>query len=736
MSAAANGNLVNLVGAEVRGTTGSSRSVGIAPGGTVTGIAGINGNLYAVSDAGGLYVIPSSTLATNTAGSIGTYVTGSYQLRGLQFSGLSAGPRNVANGQYSNLLFGTTVDGTIYAFNTNGELQNVFANGRSSVSTGVFGLNGLAFSNLDYNLWHETLRRANDVGHGINVPNDLSDTASAGATSWYFGFEDPRTTPRTNASFTPGTNPLTSPKALGQPVNNTYNFSGGALGVLESQPFSLSGMTVQDSPTLMFSYFMDNDDGASALNSSLMTDSFRVYGVGDDGVWQLLTTNNRDPRETAVEKTTNNVQNPASPVSPAVAWRQAVVDLGAFAGSKNVRLRFEFNTAGSMGFGTSGGKGFELRTVAGSELRDGQTFTISGQQFEIEMGFSLVVPGGAGIKTGDSIAVLGVNFVFWDGTGVQPAGNVVQFGPSDSPETIAQLLHQRLQSTVYPKPNSTVDMAEPVGGSDTIPRAVALGITGGAVRVSGVGEIGDNPAFPTALDRDIDLFKMDLEAGTTIVATASVTSPAIVLLGGSLLDPYLRLFDSSGKEIAANNDFGGALNSRISFTVGNAGRYYLGVSGSANTRYNPNVIDSGTSGGTQDKYELTVDVTPRLNFSVVDNRVTIDGAQSVTVPANSPFTLTGRSGLNNPSNIPVYVSATMTEQQVARRVAQAMEQSLGGGLDSYSTFNARDRYIDVTGLTVSNPGPFTVSTPRLEDSFSENGLATLPVATRARNNAF
>ena len=736
VTAASNGNLVNLVGAVVNSTTGSSRSVGLAPGGTVTGVAGINGDLYAVSDAGGLYFVSNGSLASASPGRISTYVSGSYQLRGLQFTGLSAGPRNVANGQYANVLFGTTLDGTIYAFNTNGELQNVFANGQSSVSTGIFGLNGLAFSNLDYNLWHETQRRSADVGHGINVPNDLSDVAAQGGTSWYFGFEDTRVTPRTNASFTTGTNPLTFARSGAEPLANTYNFPGGALGVLESQPFSLSGMAVQDSPTLFFNYFMENDDGASAANVSLMTDSFRVYGVGDDGVWRLLTTNNRDPLETAVEKTTNNVLNPASPVSPAVAWRQAVVDLASLAGSKNVRLRFEFNTAGSMGYGTSGGKGFELRTVAGSELRDGQTFTISGRQFEIEMGFSLVVPGGAGIRTGDSIAVLGVNFVFWDGTGVQPAGNVVQFGASDSPETIAQLLYQKLQSTVYPKPNSAVNLAEPAGGSDTIPQAVALGITGGAVQVSGVGEIGDNPAFPTALDRDIDLFQMDLDAGATILATASVTSPAIALLGGSLLDPYLRLFDSTGKEIAANNDFGGALNSRISFTVTNSGRYYLGVSGSANTRYNPNVFNSGTSGGTQDKYELTVDVTPRLNFSVVDNRVTIDGAQSVTVPANSPFTMTGSSGLNNSSNVPVYITATMTEQQVAQSVSEAMEKALAGGLDSYSTFNARDRYIDVTGLTVSNPGPFTVSTPRLEDSFSENGVAGLPGATRARNNAF
>ncbi len=733
LSAAPNGNLVQLIGAEVTATNGSARRVGVAPGngveGTITGVAGVNGVLYAVSDQGGLYSVSNNNLTSNADNdtNIGQYVTSSYQLQGIQFSGLTTGPRNVANGQYAELLFGTAVDGTIYAFNTRGELQNVFANGASSIATGVFGLTGLAFSNLDYNLFHQTTTRGADVGHGINTPNDQSDSASPGTTSWYFGFENGL---HSNAPIVSSfTNPLANPRSGNAPLQGTYNFPGGALGVLESKPFSLSGMTAQDSPTLYFNYFLDTDDGSSnALSGALTTDSFRVYGADDAGVWHILTTNN-SAGEGTVETTVDNV--PGSTTTPGRAWRQARVDLGVLAGSKDVRLRFEFNTAGSMGFGTQRGRGLEMRVVAGSQLRDGQTFSINGRQFEIEMGYTLVVPSGANVSNGDAFNVLGVDFVFWNGVGTSPVGNVIRFTAADSPAALAQSIFAAINSTSYPKAILTANTSDPAGGTDVINRAVSIGVTGGAVRVTTIGAIGDNPNLIAAPDRDIDLVRLNLDAGSRLVVTASSTA-----VPGSLLDPYIRLFDESGSEVAFNNDFGGSRDSRLVYTVPQSGRYFLGVSGSANSRYNPNVAGSGANGGSQGQYELVVDVTPRLNFSVVGNRIQIDGAASVTLPANSPLFIEGKSGLNDATNAPVYILQNMTEAEVAKAVTNAMERYLAGGTDAYSTYSQRDGYIDLTGLTVNSPGPFIVSTPRAEDAFSEYGVSGLPRANRAQNNAF
>ena len=728
LSAAANGNLVQLIGAEFSGSLGSATTVGVAPGGLVTGVAGIGSSLFAVSDRGGLYRVSAGELQSNTAGAIGTYVSGSYQLRGIRFVGLTAGPRNIDGGRYANLLFGTDANGRLYAFNTNGELQNVFVNGQSSVATGIGGLNGVLFSNLDYNLFHQTTQRGTDPGHGINTPNDLSDLANTGDTSWYFGFENAFSGVHTNASYNTFNNPLTFPRFGNQPTQNTYNFPGGALGVLESKSFSLGGMTRQDLPTLYFNYFLDTDDGASSQNS-VVTDSFRVYGADDAGIWRLLTTNNRDPNEIAPEKTTNNLVN--STTSPGRAWRQARVDLSSLAGSKDARLRFEFNTAGSMGYGTSRGGGFELRVVAGSDLRDGQTFTINGRQFEIEMGYSLVVPSGANVKNGDTFNVLGLDFVFWNGIGTAPTGNVIRFNATDAPDVLAQSIFSVISTAVYPKPTQSANLTDPAGGSDVLNRALSIGVTGGAVRVTGIGAIGDNPNLTTQVDRDIDLFRLNLDAGSRVVLTASSTTVA-----GSLLDPYLRVFDESGAEVASNNDFGGTRDSRIVFTVPRTGRYFVGVSGSANTRYNPNVPNSGANGGSQGQYELGVDVTPRLNFSVVGNRIQVDGASSITLPANSPLTLQGTSGLNDGTNVPVYILQTMTFDEVAKEVARVLEATLAGGIDVYSTYKQRDGFIDITGLTVGSAGPFTVSTSRAEDSFSEYGVGSLPSATRASNNAF
>jgi GEVED domain/Dockerin type I domain/Bacterial pre-peptidase C-terminal domain len=732
LSAATNGNLVQLVGADFLSATGSSTAVGVAPGGNVTGVAGIGSALFAVSDQGGLYRVSAGELAGNTPGAIGTYVTGSYQLRGIQFNALTAGPRNLEGGRYANLLFGTDVNGRTYAFNTNGELQNVFSNGRSSVATGISGANGVAFSNLDFNLWHQTTRRGTDAGHGINTPNDLSDTSNTGDTSWYFGFEDPLNqltgNLHSNASFNTTTNPLTFPRTGNQPVQNTYNFPGGALGVLESKSFSLAGMTALDLPTLYFNYFLATDDGASSL-TTLATDSFRVYGSDDAGVWHVLTTNNRDPLEVTPEKTTNNTVNSTS--SPGQAWRQARVDLGVLAGSKDVRLRFEFNTAGSMGFGTQRGGGLQMKVVSGAELRDGQTFTVGGRQFEIEMGYTLVVPSGTNVSNGDTFNVLGLDFVFWNGIGTSPSGNVIRFNASDAPDVLAQSIFAVISNAAYPKASQTANLSDPAGGSDVLSRALSIGVTGGAVRVTAIGAIGDNPNLVSAADRDIDLFRLNLDAGTQIVLTASSTT-----VPGSQLDPYLRLFDESGTEIAANNDFGGVRDSRISFTIPKSGRYFVGVSGSANSRYNPNVVNSGANGGSQGQYELSVDVTPRLNFSVVGNRIQVDGASSITLPANSPLTLEGKSGLNNGTNVPVYILQNMSATEVAQRVAQVFETTLAGGADAYATYKQRDSYIDLTGVTVGAAGPFTVSTPRAEDSFSEFGTGSLPLANKALNNAF
>jgi hypothetical protein len=178
----------------------------------------------------------------------------------------------------------------------------------------------LSFSNLDFNLWHTSERRDRDTGHGI--PANPDGTASSnGGTSWYFGYES---TAHPNAGFNNATDPLSSTRADGQPIQGTYNFAGGAVGVLESQPFSLAGMVASDLPTMYFSYFLSTQEASSADLEEVMRDSMRVYGAGDNGQWILLATNNDasdsqgDPVESSVHwpvaRTSNFGLSSAPPV--------------------------------------------------------------------------------------------------------------------------------------------------------------------------------------------------------------------------------------------------------------------------------------------------------------------------------------------------------------------------------------------------------------------------------------
>ena len=124
-----------------------------------------------------------------------------------------------------------------------------------------------------------------------------------------------------------------------------------------------------------------------------MLDSFRVFVTSDNGVtWSPLVTNNSVRSSTGTadaelptflsatggdyhqDKANQRVQEafdePGLPSTnphgyalndfdqplptTAVDWRQARVDLGDFAGKSNLRLRFDFSTAGTMGQGLAG----------------------------------------------------------------------------------------------------------------------------------------------------------------------------------------------------------------------------------------------------------------------------------------------------------------------------------------------------------------------------------------------
>ena len=386
---------------------------GDASGGFVTGIAWIGNSVYAVTDTGGLFLLTSNGTFTVDANEDiqADFITTLTDAGGnpLNFGSLTAGPsRAGGNTGFSDVLFGVTTGGDIYAFDGNGAEQFVFHGDRSNISTGVGGISGLQFGTLNENLWNVNTIAKDEAGHGINIPVDNSRGASDGGSSLYFG--------STNKTFAAG-------NAFGNKTNNNYDFPGDAHGSIISDTFSLYGYNAGDLPTLYFNYDLQTD----GVEGADPRDALRVFIAGDDGEWHLLATNNNfrsgiqdDEFDTlgAFSKAavseglradgaagTEGVQ----PLWDNTGWRQARVDLSAFAGQENLRLRFDFSTGGSINLGgehlTTGTSlnTEEIRVLSGAKMADGGTFIVNdpinggSQTFEFNKGQTFTFDSGARI---------------------------------------------------------------------------------------------------------------------------------------------------------------------------------------------------------------------------------------------------------------------------------------------------------------------------------------------------
>ncbi|MGP1386293.1 MAG: cadherin-like domain-containing protein [Thainema sp.] len=159
--------------------------------------------------------------------------------------------------------------------------------------------------------------------------------------------------------------------------------------------------------------------------------------------------------------------------------------------------------------------------------------------------------------------------------------------------------------------------------NDTILDATLIDLTGTAT-FSVEGYIGDD-ADPFITDySDVDMFRVDLQAGDRLV----VDIDAQVL--GSSLDSYLRLFDASGNELLSNDDWNG-LDSRLDYTVSSAGAYYVGMSNLSNIYYDPNFEGSGNTANDQatGNYTINFYLNPS-NFLPVANPDELEAAPNTT----------------------------------------------------------------------------------------------------------
>jgi hypothetical protein len=557
----------------------------------LTGMAVIDRTLYTVSSQGVLYQIVPVAPTTGAAFANDNWLIApirTFTIRNpttgattpVPFSALTSGPATLEGGRYANMLFASTSDGEIWAFDTSGNLQPVFVNGQTKISTGIvpgvdgspfgfsLGITGLAFSNLDYNLWHVTNQgpvKINNTptpegiisttalpGHGQTVSptnnalrNDPALTLNAGGgNSFYFGLDDPRNItadyqtvqPRVSAYMTGGPNYDSGNETL----LNSYNMPGSAKGSLISAPFSLAGYTASDRPALYFNYALDTEQKNSDVEApdltkpgipedlnKAMNDSFRVFASIDGVNWTMLATNNSDrsplvptgaelptvptvsggaysgfksnqqvqelfddPTPTLPTATDPDVHDTINPIpfptNPS-EWRQARVDLGDFAGLSNIRLRFDFSTAGTMGIGEVMQGGTYLGVGDTTVLADGQTMvltdtdsaTSSTTTFTMKSGWVMQVAAGGGpaIPSGSTFKIVDrsnvtTTFEFTKNGTVTLGNKPINITDAMSAATVADIISQAISAAgltgITPLRDSTFTLNAPRGGAGLV----------------------------------------------------------------------------------------------------------------------------------------------------------------------------------------------------------------------------------------------------------------------------
>ncbi len=720
-------------GAFFASTDDPLRIGGTAPGGNFKGLAIVNGTIYGVTgpDAfgqggGGLFRILGPLTNTAVADYVETstdLLTGGRDAFGnptggpIEFASLTPGPDNLENGRFAEALFAMDVFGNLYAFDLEGHLLPVFMDSQPSVPTGLPNATGFTFSTLDINLWHVTDERCADDGHGYEVAPDGSRRAEpdAGNLSLHFGFEDPANTPGNWANVNdPG-------------IRNSYDFPGGAQGSITTNTFSLKDYDASDGPALYFNYFLATEDveGDSAP-PPFMRDSLRVFISSDDGEWQLLATNNSfrgnligddeyDYGPFAVQELLDNS-----------GWQQARIDLSPYGGQDNVRLRFDFNSAGSLDLGSPLTGGEELRAVEGSLLFDGDTFSLQSfanfglETFEFDLGYTLNAVAGSGLADGQTLTLSdGINApvtIEMDlGDGVA-AGNIpVLFHSGQSANEVAMALEDAILLG-FGKGVESLDLTREQ--NDTIPQPARSQLTDGYI-VS-TGTIGDNPIlFGNDAGRDVDMVQVELRAGQRIAVDVD-TDPSSLQ---DLPDSYVRVFNADGDEQASNDDGlapgegGFGADSYLEFVAPSDGTYFVGLSGAGNEIYDPFIQGSGLVGLTGE-YRMEIHlmgtdspVTTHLNGARLNlqNVVTINASAGVKIQIDGEPGSVGH---------PVYVHPNMSDDEVALAVRTAIASAFGSGdpagipgyadvirLYGYQVLDPGPLGLSVTGFPLANPLP-------------------------------
>lgn len=202
---------------------------------------------------------------------------------------------------------------------------------------------------------------------------------------------------------------------------------------------------------------------------------------------------------------------------------------------------------------------------------------------------------------------------------------------------------------------------------DQISEAIALGTATIA------GKSNSDAVSP---DTDVDMYSFSVTGGQSVDFDIDTTEN-----GNNGLGSYIRLFNSSGTQLAANNDAAApgentvGYDAYLRFTFSTAGTYYLGVSNANNTGYNAVTGDGDAAGGqfAIGNYKLTVTLLP------IDTDDTI--AEAISLGTVTSTAVTRTNSIDPDIDVDIYSFSVTNNQVVDFDIDTTLNGA--GGLGSY-----------------------------------------------------
>lgn len=202
---------------------------------------------------------------------------------------------------------------------------------------------------------------------------------------------------------------------------------------------------------------------------------------------------------------------------------------------------------------------------------------------------------------------------------------------------------------------------------------------------------------------DVDWFAVELIEGRPYRFSLDGVEP------DPLADPYLRLYDAEGNQVADDDDGGPGLNSYLTYTSATGGTFFVAASSFANSgdgRYLLRAADTDVPGNVYTDEELATDGEDS-RISRIDIAGDLDDYR-VRLEAGVRYVLDVRGYGDNPLRDPYLTLVNMSNERIAS------DDDSGDGPDARLRFTpteSNEYYIQVSGLGGST-GDYQVSIVR------------------------